>query len=110
MAGGTLYGAGRYSDRVLAVVGSQLQGIYQPTPVAGIGGADGIAALGDSLLLPEGLRGRLLLISTSATLERSASGFDRPTGVWPLSDGNLLVGDEIIVASSNFPRTGQPGG
>jgi DNA-binding beta-propeller fold protein YncE len=92
---GTLYAAGQAEDRVYAVDGASARTVLQLTPVPGQDGVDGIAATGGQLLVPDSPRGVLHWVDTGGHITRSVGGFTRPTGVWPLGDGAVLVADEF---------------
>jgi hypothetical protein len=92
--GNDMYVASQGEDRILKIVGDQPQDFLQLKPVAGKDNVDGIGAQGDQLLVPDSPNGTLLWVDSAGRITRTAGGFNRPTGAWPLPDGSVLVADE----------------
>jgi DNA-binding beta-propeller fold protein YncE len=96
--GSTMYVADQQNDRVDAVEGNQVRTLIQLTPVPGQDGVDGIAALGNQVVVPDSPRGVVDFVDTSGQVVRSVGGFSRPTGAWPMPDGSVLIADENAAA------------
>lgn len=93
--GGTLYVGDQAGDRVVALApDGGVRTVLQLQPVPGIEGVDQIAGDGTQLVVPDSARGQVLFVSTSGQVQRAVSGFDRPTGAWPVPGGAVLVADE----------------
>lgn len=93
--GGTLYVGDQADDRVVALApDGGVRTVLQLQPVPGIEGVDQIASDGTQLVVPDSARGQVLFVSTSGQIQRAVSGFDRPTGAWPVPGGAVLVADE----------------
>ncbi len=93
--GPDLYVADQQADRIVVLrTDGQVQPFFQLSPVRGVDGVDGIATDGRVLIVPDSARGQVLWIGTDARVQRTASGFARPTGAWPMPDGSVLVADE----------------
>lgn len=93
--GATLYVADQANDRVVTLApDGTVKTFLQLRPVAGVEGLDQIATDGRSLIVPDSARGTVLWVGTDGAIQRSAGGFARPTGAWPVPDGSVLVSDE----------------
>lgn len=93
--GGTLYVGDQSHDRVVALADDGgVRTVLQLNPVPGVEGLDSIANDGRFLLVPDSARGVLLWVSPDGAIQRSAAGFQRPTGAWPGPDGSVLVAEE----------------
>jgi hypothetical protein len=97
--GDRMFVADQRNDRVDEIVNQQPQTFLQLQPVAGKDNVDGIGVQGDQLLVPDSPNGNLLWVDGTGRVTRSVSGFNRPTGAWPLPDGSVLVADEYANAA-----------
>src|SRR5579859_604954 len=105
--GDTLYAAGQRQDAVYEVNGDQLRTVIQLNPVAGQDGVDGIGVQDGLLVVPDSPRGVVDWVDPrTGAITKSAGGFIRPTGVWPLPDGSLLVADEYGNAAARLAPDG----
>lgn len=103
---GTLYAADQKSDTVVAIAGATAAPVLRLTPVSGQEGVDGISAQEGNLVVPDSPRGRILVTTTHGQILRTIGGFDRPTGIWPLANGGLLVADEYAGRIDLVPAAG----
>lgn len=97
LVGSTLYVVDQPDDRVVSLGEGQVKTVFQLTPVPGLDGADGLAASGTTLILPDSPRGVVLFIdvgSGTPQVTRREGGFARPVGAWPLADRAVLIADE----------------
>lgn len=93
--GGTLYVADQLNDRVVVLApDGGVSPFLQLQPVPGVEGLDQITTDGRSLIVPDSARGTVLWVGADGHVQRSAAGFARPTGAWPVPDGSVLVSDE----------------
>ncbi len=92
---GTLYAADQLNDRVVTLAADGTVATFlQLRPVPGIEGLDQIASDGKQLIVPDSARGSVLWVGVDGSVQRTVGGFARPTGVWPVPDGSVLVSDE----------------
>lgn len=108
--GTDLYVAGQANDAVYQVIGTTLRKVIQLNPVAGQDGVDGIAAQAGLLIVPDSPRGVVDWVDpASGAIRRQVGGFVRPTGAWPLADGDVLIADEygnaVVRVSSGGAKT-----
>jgi hypothetical protein len=105
--GSTMYVSDQANDRVVTVSGSQAQSFLQLQPVANIEGVDSIFADGSTLVVPDSPHGDVLLVGTNGQVQHTLTGFLRPVGGWPLSNGDLAIPDENRAAVIEVnPTTG----
>jgi hypothetical protein len=92
--GDRMFVADQRNDQVDEIVAGQPRTFLQLQPVIGKDNVDGIGVQGDQLLVPDSPNGTLLWVDGTGRITRTAGGFNRPTGAWPLPDGSVLVADE----------------
>jgi len=92
--GTTQFAANQGADRIVTVNGAQVTTFLQLRPVQGREGVDGIGAVGNTLVVPDSPRGRVLFVGLDGRIQRTVGGFARPTNAWPLPNGAVLVADE----------------
>jgi len=92
--GTTQFAADQGADRIVTVNGATVTTFLQLRPVSGREGVDGIGAVGDTLVVPDSPRGRVLFVGLDGRIQRTVTGFARPTNAWPLPTGAVLVADE----------------
>jgi hypothetical protein len=109
LIGTTQFAADQDADRIVTVNGAQVTTFLQLRPVAGKEGVDGIGRVGNTLVVPDSPRGRVLFVGLDGRIQRTVRGFARPTGAWPLPSGAVLIADEnggtIVRLNTNGTRT-----
>ena len=92
--GGTQFAANQDADRIVTVNGSTVTTFLQLRPVRGREGVDGIGHVGNTLVVPDSPRGRVLFVGPNGQIQRTVTGFARPVNAWPLPNGAVLIPDE----------------
>jgi hypothetical protein len=94
LIGTTQFAADQGADHIVTVDGAGVTTFLPLRPVAGREGVDGIGKVDGTLVVPDSARGQVLFVSLDGRIQRSVSGFARPTGAWPLPSGAVLIADE----------------
>ncbi|OLB66078.1 MAG: hypothetical protein AUI10_03935 [Actinobacteria bacterium 13_2_20CM_2_72_6] len=92
--GTTQFAANQGADRIVTVKGSTVTTFLQLRPVRGREGVDGIGRVGNTLVVPDSPRGRVLFVGLDGRIQRTVGGFARPVNAWPLPNGAVLIPDE----------------
>jgi hypothetical protein len=107
--GTTQFAANQGADRIVTINGSQVTTFLQLRPVRGKLGVDGIGRVGNTLVVPDSPRGRVLFVGLDGRIQRTVRGFARPVNAWPLPNGAVLIPDEnaaaLVRINPDFSKT-----
>jgi len=107
--GDVQFAANQGADRIVTINGARVTTFLQLRPVPGREGVDGIGAVGNTLVVPDAARGRVLFVDLNARIRRTVRGFARPVNAWPLPNGAVLIPDEnaarLVRINPDFTRT-----
>lgn len=107
--GGTLVVADQATDQVVTVAAARVRSLVSLRPVPGVEGVDGVGAAAGQVIIPDSARGSILWVTPRGRTVHRMVGFDRPTGVWPLPGGGVLVavedGGEVMRVAADGARS-----
>jgi hypothetical protein len=107
--GAIQFAANQGADRIVTINGARVTTFLQLRPVRGREGVDGIGAVGNTLVVPDAPRGRVLFVGLDGRIQRVVTGFARPVNAWPLPSGAVLIPDEnanrLVRINPDFSRT-----